>query len=372
MCNMLTDDKVWLFQDVGSFSSDGGLPRMLWHHVEWGDFGDLSKIVSTHTIYVTAAVIRVVNITDDVAVTTPPIHFHHAHISVDRNHDYFKPRSLYFNGPDAGPCTRMEGGEDCALEEYPGGFGFAVSTELHVWCTFDDMRFFPADQLNFRVEAAVQYTMERLRPLSRWWSIGPRVTVKLHNPNRFTRGFHVIPPQQKSMWFYSIKTPTDATVVKMYFHTHMEQVRRLFMFQAAPHQIGLDHEKFRILLPSALPLTNVSLQTIEHAEEHIMDSFLRSAAEDRNVKLLCRLNGGAYEYVLVQGVLLPFARQATGLQCQPTVHLEKGQPLTFIVLYDTAAYDEPLPGHLHFWPTVYEHDQDTSRHLLGAPELHPV
>ena len=194
----------------------------------------------------------------------------------------------------------------------------------------------------------------------------------LHNPDRFTASFHVIPPQQKSMWFHSVKTPANATVVKMYLHTHMEQVRRLFVFQAAPHQIGLDQKKFRITLPDALPFSHVSLQTIEHAEEYIMDSFLRAAAEDRNVKLLCQLNGGAYEYVRMQGVLLPFARQATGLQCQPTVQLEKGRLLTFIVLYDTAAYDEPLPGHLHFWPILYEHDQDTSRYLVGGSQLIPM
>jgi hypothetical protein len=174
------------------------------------------------------------------------------------------------------------------------------------------------------------------------------------------------------MFWYTFSTPADAVAVKMYFHSHMEQIRRILCFQAKPQQVGLDVGELRFKPPNALNFKDADWNSAETAEAYLMKNYLTSALSDPDVKLLCRLANGMYEYVLFEGTIHPFARQATNLLCEDQTILTKGKPLTVIAFYDTRATpgDLILPGHLHFWPIMHEFENPyESRYLNGGPEL---
>jgi hypothetical protein len=176
-CEAVSGSQTWAFTSLGPYVSDGGMPESLWHSGNIANAFNLeSKIRSVGHIWVTAASTRVRDSETDDPYGSPPFHQHHAHVSIDSaDHDLNTDRSLYFNGPDSGACTRMEGGELCNLEVYPEGYGWRVNTSLFSWFTIDDMRKHPSRTLSFRFEATVRYAVggQQRLALSRWWAYGP-------------------------------------------------------------------------------------------------------------------------------------------------------------------------------------------------------
>jgi hypothetical protein len=167
--------------------------------------------------------------------------------------------------------------------------------------------------------------------------------------------------------------PSDAVVANMYVHTHQENVRRLFLFQGKPNDVGLDTGALVRTADKAevVRFEHVGWESPEAGEAHLMRNLAEAQAQDPDARLLCRLGQGAYEFIQFEGASVMNARRPTGMVCEDPLVIRKGVVLTVVVFYDTTASADPgeigYPGHLMFWPVVHDlQTPNVTRHFSGT------
>ena len=159
----------------------------------------------------------------------------------------------------------------------------------------------------------------------------------------------------------------------MYVHTHQENVRRLFLFQGKPNDVGLDTGALVRTADKAevVRFEHVGWESPEAGEAHLMRNLAEAQAQDPDARLLCRLGQGAYEFIQFEGASVMNARRPTGMVCEDPLVIRKGVVLTVVVFYDTTASADPgeigYPGHLMFWPVVHDlQTPNVTRHFSGT------
>ena len=338
------DDVTWRWQQVGPFSSTGGMDWWnLYFRDIWALSKELPKVPAGKELGVSAHFHSFVDSSGNI-VPLPPLHAHHVHIAPGTSGDdrLSSTFDCYLRGTNCREggniliqqdgdyqCHSADGGEDCLAQDY-GPFVKNVYEPITYWSQLNDARPNNSTALTWWYLAVVRTRVTTpsadARPTScHLIGDGVELIPRAGYPPAIV--FYAQKDRDSFIWWQG-RMPFAGALAGLDFHAHMLQFWGATLLQGSASAIGVARwDPISSTEPTLVSTTGFGDN--EHLYEHIVSNL-----DNKTAQVVCDVRGNTE---VVEGVR--WDRRASIVGCKEWVFAD-AEPFLFIS-FNGAARDGP-------------------------------